>query len=293
MIVTFVFQSAPHCRSQDIFTMSDSQSSQLTEELQSRAGKGRNGSVRETLPAIEALLEHVERLKEEALRTRVSESRRTAINNCWKVIDKYYQLTDQVPNIYFTATVLNPTLRLQYFESRWTTRPLKAALDKHKKTMTTNWKRDYSNLPVVTTTAVSYSIPGKRTVIEAFLDRSKQQATVDELIAYLRDPMTRVRASESFSFDLFKWWDDHSVQYPTLSQMAFDVLSIPAMSAECERVFSGAGALVTHRKKRMREDIIEAIECLRSWWRQDIISQVTDSDDEEVGEEDDNELVEI
>lgn len=86
---------------------------QLTEELQSRAGKGRDGSMWKTLPAIEALLEYVERLKDEALRSRVSESRRTAINNCWKVIDKYYQLTDQVPNIYFTATVLNPTLRLQ------------------------------------------------------------------------------------------------------------------------------------------------------------------------------------
>ena len=261
---------------------------QLTEELQSRAGKGRNGSVWETLPAIEALLEHVERLKEEALRTRVSESRRTAINNCWKVIDKYYQLTDQVPNIYFTATVLNPTLRLQWYETRWTTRALKAALDKHRKTLTTNWKRDYSTQSVTTAAPV---VPQKRTLIEAFLDRGKQQANVDELTAYLREPVTRVREGERLN--LFKWWDDHKEQYPTLAQMAFDILSIPAMSAECERVFSGAGALVTNRKKRMLEDIIEAIECLRSWWRQDIISQVTDSDEEEVGDENEEELEEV
>ena len=69
--------------------------------------------------------------------------------------------------------------------------------------------------------------------------------------------------------------------------MAFDLLSIPAMSAECERVFSGAGVLLTSRKKRMKEDIIEAIECLRTWWIQELICHVSDSqsDNEVVDDE--------
>ena len=47
--------------------------------------------------------------------------------------------------------------------------------------------------------------------------------------------------------------------------MAFDMLSIPAMSAECERVFSSAKLLITDRRGRLKEDIIEASECLKSW----------------------------
>ena len=218
----------------------------------------------------------MERLKEEANRTRVSASRRIAINNCWKVIDKYYNLTDQVPNIYFTASVLNPTLRLQWFEDRWTTSSLKSTLNKHKKTLFTNWKRDYSTRSMT----VTPSNPLKRKFLDTFLGYG-DQAKVDELTAYLRDPITRVRDEP---LNLFKWWDDHKAQYPTLSQMAFDILSIPGMSADCERVFSGAGALVTNRKKRMQEDIIEAIECLRSWWRQQLIVQVVESDNEGIDE---------
>lgn len=61
------------------------------------------------------------------------------------------------------------------------------------------------------------------------------------------------------------------------------------MSAKCERIFSGVGTLVTNRKKRLLEDIIKAIECLRSWWRQDLISQVTDGEDDEVDDEGVNE----
>jgi len=38
------------------------------------------------------------------------------------------------------------------------------------------------------------------------------------------------------------WWLDptHQANYPRLSQMAINILSIPSMSAEAERVFSGA-----------------------------------------------------
>jgi len=39
-----------------------------------------------------------------------------------------------------------------------------------------------------------------------------------------------------------QWWLDPTrrADYPRLSQMAIDILSVPSMSAEAERVFSGA-----------------------------------------------------
>ena len=39
-----------------------------------------------------------------------------------------------------------------------------------------------------------------------------------------------------------QWWLDPTrrADYPRLSQMAIDILSIPSMSAEADRIFSGA-----------------------------------------------------
>jgi hypothetical protein len=42
--------------------------------------------------------------------------------------------------------------------------------------------------------------------------------------------------------------------------MAFDVLSIPSMSAEVERIFSAAGRLITDSRKGLTDDTIEACE---------------------------------
>ena len=47
--------------------------------------------------------------------------------------------------------------------------------------------------------------------------------------------------------------------------MALDILLIPAMSAEPERLFSGAKITITDRRNRLGIESIEAIECLKSW----------------------------
>jgi hypothetical protein len=44
------------------------------------------------------------------------------------------------------------------------------------------------------------------------------------------------------------------------------MLAIPAMSSECERVFSSAKLLLTDRRNRLNPDAIEANECLRNWY---------------------------
>ena len=45
-----------------------------------------------------------------------------------------------------------------------------------------------------------------------------------------------------------------------------DILSIPAMSAEPERLFSGAKITITDRRNRLGSDVVEALECLKSWF---------------------------
>ena len=67
-------------------------------------------------------------------------------------------------------------------------------------------------------------------------------------------------------FDICGWWKAYESQWPSLTRMAFDMIAIPAMSSECERLFSSAKLLLLDRRARMKEDIIEASECLRYWY---------------------------
>jgi hypothetical protein len=58
--------------------------------------------------------------------------------------------------------------------------------------------------------------------------------------------------------NLFRWHVDHQEDFPMLHQIALDILSIPAISTECERVFSSAKKLINPMRCSLKEDIIEA-----------------------------------
>jgi hypothetical protein len=47
--------------------------------------------------------------------------------------------------------------------------------------------------------------------------------------------------------------------------MALNMLSILAIAADVERLFSSAGLTLTDRRNRMGVDLLEALECLKSW----------------------------
>ena len=49
--------------------------------------------------------------------------------------------------------------------------------------------------------------------------------------------------------------------------MAIDILSIPAMSDDPERVFSGARRTVSWERARLGAETIEKLECLKNWIR--------------------------
>jgi hypothetical protein len=64
-----------------------------------------------------------------------------------------------------------------------------------------------------------------------------------------------------------KWWllPEQQRDYPNLSRMALDILSIPAMSASIERLFSSANITVSDRRNQLIPNTIEVIESLKSW----------------------------
>lgn len=56
-------------------------------------------------------------------------------------------------------------------------------------------------------------------------------------------------------------------------QMAYDFLSIPAMSSDCERLFSGAKLTITPQRNRIKANIIEAIEVMNTWLQRDVTKE--------------------
>lgn len=84
----------------------------------------------------------------------------------------------------------------------------------------------------------------------------------DEDQNYISGPRIKVK-------DVRKWWleDMQQALYPNLSKMALDLLSVPAMSAEPERLFSDTKITLQDRRNRLGIDIVEVIECIKSWRR--------------------------
>jgi hypothetical protein len=64
----------------------------------------------------------------------------------------------------------------------------------------------------------------------------------------------------------------HAVQYPTISRIARDYLAIQGSAVPSERAFSSGGLTATVRRNRLSGDIFEALQILKSGYRNGHIS---------------------
>jgi hypothetical protein len=78
---------------------------------------------------------------------------------------------------------------------------------------------------------------------------------------------------ETKSFDPITWRQSIAEDFPTLHLYALNTLSCLAMSTECERAFSSAKKLLTPERNVLSMDIIKACECLKTWWKNDLLEQ--------------------
>jgi hypothetical protein len=73
-----------------------------------------------------------------------------------------------------------------------------------------------------------------------------------------------------------KWWlhKRQQTECPRLSLLAIEVFSIPGMSYEPERVFSGARRTISWERSSLDPDVVERVECLKRWKESGILSYV-------------------
>jgi hypothetical protein len=99
----------------------------------------------------------------------------------------------------------------------------------------------------------------------------------------------RVRDTNGFS--LRTWWLANEGKFPILSRVALDLLAVPAMSTEVERIFSGYGisiALINNSTKltltslrsRLSPDAVEAIEVCAALYKKGLFADNVPDKDE-------------
>ena len=93
-------------------------------------------------------------------------------------------------------------------------------------------------------------------------DDSDSDDDRDDLQQYLATGRRKTPAGEVY-FNPIDWWIKKKADWPILAQLALDLLAIPVITAENERVFSSTGKLITADRNQLNKDSIEAVECLR------------------------------
>jgi hypothetical protein len=67
--------------------------------------------------------------------------------------------------------------------------------------------------------------------------------------------------------DPIEWWMAHQGHFPMVSQLALDIIAIPAMATDCERSFSLAKLTATSQRAFDDDEIVEKLSCLKNWVR--------------------------
>ncbi|KAM6505364.1 hypothetical protein FSOLCH5_15493 [Fusarium solani] len=244
---------------------------EATTRMQGNPGTASGSRVWDILPTYEFLLQHLEEFK-----TRYKDHKeqhfRYNINQAWMKLDKYYGLTDDSP-IYVAAVVLHPRMKWSFVDKFWNDRL--DWRDKARRDVRQLWEAEYKHRVIL---IQPERPPERRRIVVAsglndFLDNltcpaaqlEEDRDEYDHYLARTDDP------EDLACTDPITYWISKRSMWPHLSQMALDILSIPCMSDEPERIFSFTGLLTPAHRARLGGDIIGASLCLADWDRRGVI----------------------
>jgi len=247
-----------------------------TMKLEGDAVEGRNGAIWEVLPVFEYILDHFWNLSERFdLSDETEERLKTSLELGIQKLDIYYKFLDDSP-AYIAAVVLHPSFKWEWIESIWSEKPNgKTWIRKAKAAVQRLWRDEYKTLPAAEVLGGDDAPPAKRlkpnSKINSFLAKrstvaqrpSPDSSSSDEYERYIKQPT--IEAIMDDELNPITWWESKRSQMPRLSKMALDLLSIPAMSAKAERIFSHCGNIVRPNRARLHGDTLAAVVCLKQW----------------------------
>ena len=233
------------------------------------ATEGTGGTLDKVLLSMDILFQHYEK----SLKRFAKSPLQPNIMRSWEVFNKYYTKTETV-STYAAALVLHPSRRLTYIKKNWKKEWQKPAMAKVKKLWESYRGRGIVENPQIEETPDLDDYDEIARGLEVV-----DLQNVDEYEAYTREKAIPIQTSA------LDWWlaEERRTAWPRLSQMAIDILSIPAMSDEPERVFSGARRTISWDRMRLGISNIEKSQCLKSWIASGLISEEVEEDDDSQG----------
>jgi hypothetical protein len=197
----------------------------------------------------------------------------------WQKCEQYFNKVDESP-AYYTAISLNPTLKNQWYYQAWNgsndKRPwIQAAIDAVREFWVDEYRGKFaegapipshvSKAPVLNEKSFTSIRNHKRLKLRhPEPEPSLDIPTIDYYNEFVSSDVIPLNDDEEF--DPIQYWNERYHSQTDLARMALDVLAVPPMSDDCERLFSSAKLLLTDRRSRLQMDIIEASECLRAWY---------------------------
>jgi len=191
-----------------------------------------------------------------------------SINMGWYILSKYYSLTDQSP-VYVTALLLHPEKRRKYIDRHWQEEWRVPAMT----TARQYWTR-YRDRPIQIVQGMQTSRPQRQLTEYELLEQDMCVLEDDEEDEFER--FVNAKPQKMSTKTPLEWWtrEQQRIDYPRLYQMALDILSVPAMSDDPERVFSGARRTISWDRARLSPHSVEMLECLNSWVQNDLIRKL-------------------
>lgn len=183
---------------------------------------------------------------------------------------KYFHLLKVSP-LYYAAVILHPGGKFDYFENKWGRYDKGAWVKGVRSSFRALYKEYEANYE-----ATHHHISSSE-------DESQPPHEIDPYDAFNRIPARKRRKtalacsdeySEYFEYDdeddqdiddVLAWWEKKKDKYPVLYTMAMDILSIPGMSAEIERIFSAAGQMITEERNKLGPDTVKACQLQKHW----------------------------
>jgi hypothetical protein len=237
------------------------------------AGEPSYGSLWESLIVLEHIMAHFEGLETQAKRHEFDdhEGIQQSITLAWQACQKWYRKTDD--SVAWQASmVLHPLYKWSFFEKQWKGN-LAPYLATAKAAFKKLWEEKYKGAPANSRSTLSpepapappsAEIDYFKSVVNAAAAPTQRPRSIavnsrkDQYWHYLQEPPAE-------HLGAMKYWKLHEAEWPQLAQMAFDFLAIPAMSSECERVFSSCAKQTTPESSQLSGELLWHQECLKNW----------------------------
>ncbi|GKD17561.1 zinc finger BED domain-containing protein RICESLEEPER 2 [Tanacetum coccineum] len=96
--------------------------------------------------------------------------------------------------------------------------------------------------------------------------RQRTSAPTSELGQYMATNfLITLRPEEFTNFDILAWWKEREIQFPILSAMARDLLTVQASTVASESAFSISGRIISERRSRLTPESVEVCVCLKDY----------------------------